>query len=206
MDIGDIVQARFYCSKGDQASVTVRHWLTATKIGSGGTLQDLADKLSTAMAPLFKALINSGATYVGCDTQILFPTLGVPAQSVIGAGVGLTAGDPLPAQTAGLISFRTSLGGRKNRGRCYVPFPTEVDNDASGDPNAAYLVELFNLGAGLVASYNPAGGAGNTNRMDACIYHKSTHTTTAITSYLRRDRWATQRRRGGFGRPNSTPF
>jgi len=207
MEVNDIVQTRHYCRLGDQASVNVRHWRVTTKAGTGATLASFLTTLAgTGLHAAYRALINDQAEYVGTDAQIIFPTLGVPTQSTTGAGSGDTSGDALPTQTSGLLTIRTSLGGRKNRGRLYVPFPTETDNTSAGAPTSTYQLALADLAAIFAVSYIGVGAGGNTNDLQPVILHRSNMTTTAVTSVTASAKWATQRRRGKFGRPNTTPF
>jgi hypothetical protein len=207
MDVGDIVQLRIYCKKADQASVNVRHYLTTAKAGSGTTIGLFLSALETAGLPAdMKALINEDAAYMGIDGQVIFPTLLVPLQSNVASGFGDTAGDPLPSQTSGIITLRTTLGGRANRGRFYIPFPTETDNDTTGKPTSTYVAAAQTLADTLKASLVNVGAGGNTNSFAPVILHRDTMTTTAITDATAQQKWATQRRRGAFGRPNVTPF
>jgi hypothetical protein len=207
MEIGDIVQVRIFCTLGIQTSVNVRHWRTTAKAGTGATLAQMLVMLETmGLSAAYKSLIVSDASYAGADAQIIHPVLGVVTQNQAGAGPGETVGDVLPPQTCGLISLYTALGGKANRGRLYIPFPCELDNIASAQPGAAYLAQADVLRSVVAVPLIAVGGAGNTNDMQPVILHRDTMLTTPVTHSVTRNLWATQRRRGYFGRPNAAPF
>jgi len=185
----------------------VRHYKTTAKAGAGATLSQLLAALATAGLPdSYKTLLSSEASYVGMDAQVIFPTLGLPVGNVTGADAGDNAGDPLPSQVSGLLKITTQLGGRANRGRAYIPFPFEGDNDASGRPQAAYVAALDGLGTIFAAARPGVGAGGDTNDFTPVIYHRHNHTTTPISLIVGSTRWATQRRRGNYGRPNLPPL
>lgn len=205
MNVGDIVQVRFYTSFGDQTAINVRQYRVTAKSGSGATEAQVATQLGAVFGPLYVACINGGATFRGCDVQVIHPTLGVPSISSTGASAGATAGDPLPKQISALITVSTGQGGRKNRGRIYVPFWTEVDNGSTGQLNAGAHTTLASLATAFEAARPGMGGGGNTNDLIPVIWHRSTKTTTDVTLCVAQYNWATQRRRGAYGRPNPVP-
>jgi hypothetical protein len=143
---------------------------------------------------------------MGMDGQVILPTLLTPVGNTTGNGFGDNAGDALPRQTSGIISLVTALGGRKNRGRVYVPFPSETDNAIAGHPTAGYVTALGDLAAILTGPYIGVGAGGNTNDLQPVILHRVDGSVTPITGHFERSFWATQRRRGDFGRPNTGPF
>lgn len=49
---------------------------------------------------------------------------------------GFAAADPMPAQTAYVVTLRTSFAGRSYRGRTYLTGYAEGQNDAAGNPVA----------------------------------------------------------------------
>lgn len=123
-------------------------------------------------------------------------------------GVGFAgglAGDVLPTQTAGLITKRTAVPGRRGRGRAYIPFPTESYNDANGLPTNAYMTPAGALAFSISQSVL-VGTLIDGNYLDPVILHRDTGGTSDILATLARQKWATQRRRGSYGRPNVSPF
>lgn len=207
MEVGDIIQARFYCRLGIQGAVNVRHYRVTTKSGSGATVPQIAVALAAMGFPAaYQAQLVADAEYRGLDITLIRPTLGVPHQDASGQGAGLNAGDVLPPQTSGLIKLLTAQGGRGNRGRVYIPFPCEIDNTASAQPGTDYINGLVLLGNLFSTALTAVGAAGNLNDLVPVLFHRKTLTTTPVTGSVARNLWATQRRRGYLGRPNATPM
>lgn len=220
---GNILISRVWCHTADQAAVNVRYWRVDSHTGNGGNLAQLAALLNAALDDDYKGLLSVGATYRGVQVQRVWPTPPTVAESnVTTAGVGLVAGDMQPKQVSGLITFTTGLAGRKYRGRLYVPFPGEASNAVLGVPVAAYVTGLTNLGSLYTASYSPGAGAdtsfvqpiiptrvlragtgGTTGKPP--IYDLNGGYNRVIASFAR-PFWATQRRRGDYGRKNVVPI
>jgi len=103
---------------------------------------------------------------------------------------GTAAADPPPSNVALLIKKQTALGGRKNRGRMYVP-PAGVSQsalDASGN---------FKSGeqAGQQTKYDGAFGALETGDYVMFLFHSDSTAPTPITGFSVESQVATQRRR-----------
>jgi hypothetical protein len=121
--------------------------------------------------------------------------------------VGTGGSTALPKQTAGLITLRSSVVGKKNRGRQYVPFPATASDQGAGVPTLLYLADLIPLGAAL-RNVTVVGDAGPANTADfsPIIWKKGSPTHAFITSMVVRRAWATQRKRGDYGRLNASPI
>jgi hypothetical protein len=154
-------------------------WLPGT---TGGSTADATDILSR-----FRGCWNGVAAFFDDGLTIDFDpiciaveaTTGVLTGAFVGTDpasvTGTEAGDPLPAQTQGLVRLATStvVGGRRLRGRIFVPGPAEARNDSSGLPNSTYTSGLTSgfaamLTAGATASspviwHRPTAGAGGTH-------------------------------------------
>src|SRR3546814_8120191 len=64
------------------------------------------------------------------------------ALPIYNQGQGLfLGGDLLPGQVCGMVTKLTAAAGRRFRGRVYVPFPLETDNDGIV-PSAAYVARI----------------------------------------------------------------
>lgn len=202
MAVGDILQSRIETSFGTQSSQNIRHWRVSAEVAPAATHAQIAANLDTSIAPLYKAVLSTSATYRGVAVRRIFPlppTIEAIANANLGAGT--IAGDPLPKQTAGVVTFRTALAGRKFRGRFYAAFPAESDNNASTLPSNAYVAGLALLGGVFTLSRTIPNGAGSTT-IDPVIWHRRTSTFDVITNIVARTIWGTQRRRGDYGRPN----
>jgi len=205
MEVADIVQVRIYCTMGNQTAVNVRHYAVTAKAGVGATPLEFAAQISAAVAGPYKGLMSSLADFHGVDAQVVWPIPGLAEGTIANAGPGTITGDPLPFQTCGLIALRTATPTRHGRGRVYIPFPAETDNSNTGVPSAGYVTALDLIGTQLFLPRTPGTG-GNTNTLTPVIYNRVAHTALGVTQWISRLYWATQRRRGNFGRPNAPPF
>jgi len=173
--------------------------------GVSPTDEDLVTAFTNVVKGLYLPLMGANATFVGCTLQKMTPVKkDTVAWSNLGAGSA--AGDLLPRETAGLISFRTGFAGRKNRGRMYVPFPPESWNDANGHPVAGYVTAAEALRDFVVSppAFSPAGTA--TITLDSIIIPSDQAQGRPIESGTVHTRWASMRTRGDFAAANSLPF
>ncbi len=205
MAVNDIYRINIGTHWDQQAGINVTHWRVSTQVGADLTPAVIATDFSAFFAAPFKGLMHNTATYDGVKVQKIWPPPAtVPAVVTADSGVGTTGAAGLPPQTCGLLSLRTALAGRANRGRMYLPFPSEQDNvDATGRPSAGYQAVGFTLGGQMITPRIITVGA-QTMTFVPGIYHRVTHNFDPFTSRIMRAVWATQRRRGDFGRPN--PF
>jgi hypothetical protein len=111
-----------------------------------------------------------------------FPVTGVP---------GGVAGEALPFQTAPLISWRTALIGRANRGRTYLP-PTGESQASSGVLSSGFLTGMGLFVDAMLAMDDPnvlyAG-------WELVIWGGTPPSAKPVTAGLPRNLVATQRRR-----------
>jgi len=205
--VGDHCRLVLWSQQTDQAGLMVHHYRCSASGGAGVTDQNAVDALSTIFAPLVKAMLSINAAYAGATLQIIRPNLRPTVYSTNSNGIGMVAGDPLPRQAAGLITLRTNEAGRKGRGRKYVPFPSEGDNANGVGPAPAYMANAATLGAAFVAQRVITAMVGDTATLVPVIYHRANPIGSPdVSSYFVRAKWATQRRRGSFGKPNQSPF
>jgi hypothetical protein len=214
--VGEPVKVRLWCrdSAEQQASVNTWYYLVTAVGSTPATDQDAANQLDTFLAPLMKALLSTTAEYRGIQVQILnsvppFAAFLQSASANSNAGPGTVAGGALPTQTAGLLSFQTNLAGRAFRGRFYIPFPGVNDSGAGGSPTAAYGVKQANLLA-VIDSTAVIVSGGSSATLTRVLLHKKnkaggTPAPTPVTAASFSANWATQRKRGNFGRRNTSP-
>lgn len=203
---GDILEHRVWCSDGVQAAVNVRHYEVSSVVGGAVTDQDVATYMDGQLSPLYGALINNHATYNGVQLTKIFPNPpAVPVSSTVGSGVGVGGADALPLQVAGLLSLKTGFSGRAYRGRLYIPFPSQSGCNTQGGQGIGYQTAAVNLALAYTAAPTITVGASSL-KISPVIWHRSTATRTLVTSVGASPRWATQRRRGDYGRPNSSPI
>lgn len=206
MAINDIYEAKVYCKCIDQISINVSHYRVNAQAGTGATLPQMAAALASNFAAPFKALLSANADFSAVSLQLIRPLpIGVAQFSTSGAGAGTVVGDTMPRQVAGIFTLTTPFGGRSFRGRKYVPFPGEADGSALAVPTAGYMTRLDAL-ATAYQNFLSAGVGGNTSELVPVIFSKTINTSTNITGYTLRSKWATQRRRGSFGATNELPI
>ena len=207
MVLGEVYQARFVAQFGNQVSINVRHYVVTNVTGAGRTAQQMAAYLDGVFAPLYKLCISAIAIWRGTGLKRLQPTPEIEYSSTANAGVGALAGDPLPPQTAGLVGLQTTVPGPSGHGRVYMPFPTESVNDANGLCTAAYQILILAVGNQLAQTQTQTVGADSVT-VWPIILHRDTGFNDKLIlggTYVR-NRWATQRRRSGFGAANQLPF
>jgi len=182
--------------------------------GTPATDQDVADQVDAAVAAPYKDLMPADAAYRGAQCTILNVTppylaRTIPASANANAGVGVAAGAPMPGQVSGLISLQTTRASRAGRGRTYVGFPAMVHDNGAGNPTAAYVALLVALADQIAVGLSISTG-GRTATLVRVLLHtinkfEVVPPPDGIISFVARAKWATQRRRGDYGRLNVSP-
>ena len=120
---------------------------------------------------------------------------------------GTSSSDCIPTQVRPIVSMHTAKSGRAWRGRIYGATPSVLFSDANGAPlvqlGTAWLTTLDPWRAGL----NVAGTTWNM----VLLHHQKPPPAPLVPPDLVtllefQDRFATQRRSGAYGRPNSEPW
>lgn len=198
-----IYQVKFTHWTQGQLGLNVRYYQVFNVVGDSVSVQEAADQMSNSYAPVIKPCMSSEAEYLGLSLKKIFPLpveLGVISDD--GAGFGLSSAVLLPTQVAGIITLRSALAGRENRGRVYVPFPSGDDLDAAtGDPTAGYIANLADLGDFFRDELTFTVGA-NSAQFRPVIAGPDGQVRAPIIEFTARSRFATQRRRGQYGAKN----
>lgn len=193
-----------------QTAVLRRYWFVFSRVGSlAVTFGDIAAALDTLWAADYKQLVYNSATYNGTRVRRFFPVAPQMAQWEVvtaNAGVGTAGAVALPTQTCGLISLSGDLIGKSAEGRQYVPFPSASDNVTTGTPSSTYLTLLSALGQDLSQPVVVTGVSGGSVTIVPGLFSLALGRFTQINAHLQRAAWATQKRRGAFGRVNRPPF
>jgi len=204
---GQLYTLRLYCQLQDQISVNVRHFEIGANVGGGLTEQECARKFSNKFAVLYRAVMSSQANFLGVQlNRLIANILGPGFTSQFGAGAGRLEAAPLPRQVCGLIQFQAEVGGRKSRGRMYFPFVCEGHISAEGHVEENLRNHLRVVGSTMAQPIILGDTASVTTTFNPIIYHRATQTFDGIVGYSVGNRWATQKRRGDFGRQNPIPF
>lgn len=211
--LGAILAMTVYCQETDQVSInTVYGQVTGVSTG-GATLNEIAVDYAAGLAGALKALLANTASFRGVGVRDI-STLPKQAASysASGAGVGSAGAVCLPRQTAGLISVYDGLAGKGHRGRFYVPFPSATDNMTDGVPTVGYLARLVTLAPTLFTLFVVVGAGGSTSVTPGLVHRfvnkvklPNPTITFPLVAPVPRSVWATQRRRGSYGRPNKSP-
>ena len=204
--LGDIMQVEVWCQDQNQGAVNVRHYQVGAVSGLGASDQDMANFFDAQLSLLYIPCLHNAALYKGVRVRRIRPLpLTFPADSTLHSGLGTGGAGAAPLQVSGLITLQSPFSGRAFRGRVYVPFPSVVNVSATGHPSVGYIGALDNLALALIGNAVVTVGP-DSSTLIPIIFHRATSTGTVVVARKTRAGWATQRRRGDFGRPNASPI
>jgi len=206
--LNDILEVTTYCTLFEQVGINVLHYSVSGIVGAGRTQQEVCDLLDTRWKGFMVELISSEASADGLTIQNLSQPTVPPSVSANAAEVGLVGGHPLPRQTAGFIRKRSQFAGRRGTGRMYAPFATEDSNDPNfGAPSNGYVNSLQQFADGMMplATFDLGVGMDRIG-LQSGVYSPTDVLFTPMLKATAVQKWATQRRRGSFGRPEVSPF
>jgi len=202
----DILQLRIWSVLGPQAAVNTLYYSVLSVGTPAATVADFLTNWNTTCVADYLALISNDATFKGEQArQVNRVPLFVMEELVTSAGPGTDASAAMGTQLCGLISYRSANAGPKFRGRLYLPFPAIDANTVDGVPTTTYRNNVAAFTTAAVGVTNISAG-GRTATLQQGIYHRSSRTITPIVSAAIVPKWATQKRRGAFGRPNVSPI
>lgn len=218
--VGRVFKIRIYAWNPNttQVSINTIYQKITTIVGAAPTVGSWASLFDAAIAPFAKSVMPTNVDYVGTDYQDIsstpYPT---PHGVTTNAGAGTYADANVNAnQVSGLISLRTGLAGPHYRGRIYLGFTPASSQNAAGQMVAAYEV-VGNLYAqflqnAITVGVAPAVTSETVVRSQLPILpipplppFFNTDYNTVVRAFCPR-KFATQRRRGQFGRINPRPL
>lgn len=200
--LNDVILVQLNAHANDQLGLMGCHFRATNKVATGASLEDFAAAVDAACGTKLIACMANDADYRWTQVIRIKPVRSVTVINNANTGSGTAGTQLLPTQTCGLVGKLTPFAGRKNRGRCYVPFPAEDDNAATGTPTVGYATRLGLLANEFIKTYTVSDGIGGSWDLIPVLMNESTGLTIDVTSHILRQKWATQRRRGAFGRPN----
>jgi hypothetical protein len=199
---GDIIKFSAFTFFSNQLGMINATYLIGTVTGAP-TMGAAAVSIGTAVDASLAAAMTSVATIVGYRVQkINTPFSQGLAGIALSASPGTAGATPLPTQVRGLVSYYSNKTGPAGRGRIYVPFPSTAATTTGNVPNAAYQALLQTLGNDIF-SVTSVGSGGNTAIATQVICNRKTFATQVVLFAVTSNLFATQRRSGAYGRPNS---
>lgn len=199
--VGNLLLAQLFCWRTGQIGITGCHFQIFSNTATTCHLGDVAFEIQTAVTGALVSLMDSDTSIIGCKVTAPeispLPLAGVCSDDATGG----EAPPGLPGQDSGIITKTSDLSGRTYRGRCYVPFPYTAAQDDDDTPTADYVDRLAVFAGDFLTTQNVTAGGG----LAVCkpvLYNRVTTVITPITGFTPRKLWATQRRRGNYGRAN----
>lgn len=141
------------------------------------------------LGPYVDSRVSNKWTFTRVEVSLMTvsgPLVGTA--SALGTGTGTQP--PPPPNIAFLLTKETALGGRKNRGRAYLPpvFPGDAEINELGQIAATQLGQLND-------EFGNAFNALVTAGLNPCLYHSDGSAGTPLTGWTVGSLIATQRRR-----------
>lgn len=189
----------------EQAGIDVFHYTVLSLTGSPSA-QAVTDELSSSIGPAYAAWLTSSGTFVGLKMRELTPTPAAPVYSTTAIIDGL-GGGPIPRQLAGLITKRANIAGPRGIGHIYAPFPGAdmMDGERLSIAGRTILTSLSTAIIGAPGDLVVAVGGGVSATLRPVIRGQPAGVFRTITEKNVSSQFATQRRRGFYGRPNALP-
>lgn len=203
---GDVVQVRLVSILQQQISINVLTYVCTAIAGTSETYANGAIRFDTLINAPYKALMCNIAAWRGVGVRRIYGgALSVEYSTIANQGAGTAGANPQPKQVTGLLRKSTDRPKEKGRGRAYIPFPATADNSTLGNPLAGYITRLNTLGAVLQQTV-VVGTAPNTASLKPILWDRDLLQATDILAVVGQAYWATQRRRGDYGKANVVPF
>lgn len=213
--MGDIYRMDLVCQFGAQAGVNSLFFRSIAAVGQPISVVAIAEEMSLFWSAKYKLVVGNSARYYGARVIKVRPVGGEFFQaSINGQGSGTAGTGMMSPATSGLISLFAQIPGKGGRCRKYIPFPSVVHNTEQGIPTAAYQALVFdNFGVSYINT-KPITEGVNSEEFEYGHLHipvppevgpPAPERWGKFYGYIVRPKWATQRRRSDFGRPNPLP-
>lgn len=202
---GDLAEVTPVCSYLGQYTMNVLMIEFLNVVGGTVTDDDAADEFDATLGPLYRAILPAAASYYGLRLQVVQNTRYDPQFDNDSAGAGSLAGDPLPAQVAGVVALKTGFAARARQGRMYLPASGEALNDGTAKPSAAWITAASSIANALIGGGTIIVGAGSVD-WRWVVYSRNLNLRTPITGFQVRANWGTRRSRSLIGQGDVAPF
>jgi hypothetical protein len=206
--LNDVLIVQNVCGDAGQIAVLNRYFrcVVAPGIGATVTFTNVAQWFAILAGNNLAPIMNNGATYLGTRVRRIFPALldawGFDTTQSTAGTAGASA---LPKQTCGLARYVSATLGKHGEGRTYLPFPAAADNASGGVPTAGYEATALTYANDMAVPQVVPGTGGNAT-LNPVLWDRVANVSYDITGVLIAPAWATQRRRGDYGRLNKGPF
>jgi hypothetical protein len=206
MAVNDSWEFRVISYGENQLGEFVLHAIEGVSLGLGATKQQIVDAVAGTWSSIMIPWLPTTFSYRGATGAVYSPPGNVtnPLVSTIGQGSGTGTG-VAPKQLAGLLALKSALVGRRGQGRVYLPFPSASMVSAAGVPSTA-AATLLTVAKGLMEGPIGAGSSGNTTALFYSVRSRKFASSGVVVQATPRLQFATQRRRGFFGKVNAMPF
>lgn len=208
---GDLFELSAFCYYQGQAGINVTHIACTFTDTSNLDMQDLVDDYEITLRPLYAAILPLSATFRGCTLRRIRSAKSATFYSSHTGTVGTVDEDTLPTQLAPIIKLTANVAGRRGRGRLYLPFPPVTAN-VLGSVAPGYVADAQDIADAYntVRVHNDVDTI-HVNHFSMAIRHANAPGSTDDTWDLVQtatalDKFATQRRRGRYGKPNMTAW
>lgn len=152
-------QARIHGELHGQQTVNVLNFATNSSILDGPALDALLLALAQALLDCVITTLLPAVTVdwraVSCDAKRIYPVVSDPIIATAAAGQVGTRGVTSVSFAASLLSLRTGGGGRKGRGRLFLPPPGEAEI-AQSSIDAPTLAAIAAFAACLAGKFTGA--------------------------------------------------
>lgn len=207
--VTDALKVTVWTQQGAQACENIFSYVISPTFTAGVTDVNVATAIDTAAQSFYKALMNNNASYRGVTVSYWNVTpLPLTEESNAFTGAGTAGATALPTQCRGILRRLTNYSGRAYRGRIYFPFPSTAHDSGTGTPLAAYetLMQSCVTAISPPAGLTVTGGGGSATLFPVIWHRKNGNFSYIILHETVLTGWGTQRKSGGFGRPNTPPF
>lgn len=209
LHVDDVIQVRVvYHGPTNQESYSIFNFVcTATDPLNPATDADVAVQFDSDLSTALKGMLSEDWAYDGVEVSLISRSPKPVTQIVnTGAGPGIVVSPTANTQATGLLTLLTTFAGRAYRGRLYMPGVWVGAISAGlGFPTTDYVSGLAALGVLLVAFGDISVGF-RSSSISWGVYHRVAHEISQVVTTLARLRFATQRRRGNYGKNRTPPI
>ena len=208
--LGSCYKVSFYSWLDGQLGETGVSLKLNAYTGAGGDfLGDVLLAIGGIVWPLYRDTQSTTTRTLGMKMSRLgvspSPLPGICTDTTNGA----VASPSLPTAITPLVKLTTTMAGRPYRGRMYVPFPPLNAADTDQQVTAAYQALLVTWGNAFLSGISVSAGTSTYDFLPV-IYHRkaaaggvpAANTFDIVTDWNVEAAFATQHRRGAFGRTN----